>query len=87
MNALKQQSRARHPHPVSSDPAEILTPLAITMTSYGIRGTDPDGVPRTAGVSYDQASAKDRKTSLTAEKCRDIEIVPVKPGERLHPGY
>ncbi|MFG2452761.1 hypothetical protein ACGFSG_25590 [Streptomyces sp. NPDC048512] len=42
--------------------------MAITMTSYAIRWTDPDGVPRAAGVSYDKASAEDRKTRLTAEK-------------------
>ncbi|MFG3168558.1 hypothetical protein [Streptomyces sp. NPDC048200] len=59
--------------------------MAITMTSYGIRWTDPDGVPRAAGVSYDKASAEDRKTRLTAEKCTGIETVPVRPGERLHP--
>ncbi|MFD6750900.1 hypothetical protein [Streptomyces anthocyanicus] len=59
--------------------------MATTMTSYGIRWTDPDGVPRAAGVSYDQASADDRKARLAAEKRRDIEIVPVKPGERLQP--
>ncbi|WP_179165541.1 hypothetical protein [Streptomyces sp. M41(2017)] len=55
------------------------------MASYGIRWTDRDGVPRVAGVSYDKASAEDRKTRLTAEKCTGIEIVPVKPGERLQP--
>lgn len=60
--------------------------MATTMTSYGIRWTDSDGVPRAAGVAYDQASAEDRKTRLTAEKCLDIEIVPVKPGELLQPG-
>ncbi|MFG2452851.1 hypothetical protein ACGFSG_26070 [Streptomyces sp. NPDC048512] len=59
--------------------------MAITMTSYGIRWTGPGGVPRAAGVSYDKASAEDRKMRLTAEKCRDIEIVPVKPGDRLQP--
>ncbi|MGW6487138.1 hypothetical protein [Streptomyces sp. NPDC055056] len=59
--------------------------MATTMTSYGIRWTDPDGVPRAAGVSYDKASAEDRKARLAAETCRDIEIVPVKPGERLQP--
>lgn len=59
--------------------------MAITMTSYGIRWTDPNGVPRAAGVSYDKASADDRKMRLTAQKCTGIEIVPVKPGERLEP--
>ncbi|MGW6263286.1 hypothetical protein [Streptomyces sp. NPDC055085] len=59
--------------------------MAITMTRYGIRWTDPDGVPHAAGVSYNKASADDREARLTAEKCRDIEIVPVKPSERLQP--
>ncbi|MFG2440512.1 hypothetical protein [Streptomyces sp. NPDC048508] len=59
--------------------------MAITMTGYGIRWTDREGVPRLAGVSYDKASAEDLEMRLTAEKCRDIEIVLVKPGERLQP--
>jgi hypothetical protein len=51
----------------------------------GIRWTDPDGTPQAAGVSYDKASAEDRKKRLVAAKCEDIEIVEVKPGERLQP--
>jgi len=59
--------------------------MAITMKNYGIRWTDPDGTAQASGVSYDKASAEDRKKRLVAAKCEDIEIVEVKPGERLQP--
>lgn len=59
--------------------------MAITMTNYGLTWTDPDGTPRAASVSYDKASAEDRKKRLVAAKCKDIEIVETKPGERLQP--
>lgn len=55
--------------------------MTITMKSYGITWTDPDGTPRAAAVSYDQASAGDRKAELEKAGAKDIEIVPVKPGE------
>ncbi|MFF2101007.1 hypothetical protein [Streptomyces sp. NPDC058202] len=59
--------------------------MAITMKNFGLRWTEPDGTPRAAVVSYDKGSAEDRKKRLTAAKCKDIEIVEVKPGERLQP--
>lgn len=55
--------------------------MTITMKSYGITWTDPDGTPRAAAVSYDQASADDRKAELEKAGATDVEIVPVKPGE------
>ncbi|MFG3170535.1 hypothetical protein [Streptomyces sp. NPDC048200] len=59
--------------------------MAITMKSYGIRWTDPDGTKQASSVSYDKASAEDRKKRLEAEGATDIAIVEVKPGERLQP--
>ncbi|MEU0785713.1 hypothetical protein ABZ341_29525 [Streptomyces sp. NPDC006173] len=59
--------------------------MAIAMKNSGIRWTNADGTPEAAGISYDRASADDRKKRLIAEKCKDVEIVEVKPGERLQP--
>lgn len=59
--------------------------MAITMKNFGIRWTDPDGTAQASGVSYDKASAEDRKKRLAAAGATDIEIVEVKPGERLQP--
>ncbi|MFD1277485.1 hypothetical protein [Streptomyces kaempferi] len=59
--------------------------MAITMHSYGLTWTDPDGTPRASGVSYDQASADHRRDELEASGATDVAIVPVTPGERLQP--
>ncbi|MFD6490702.1 hypothetical protein [Streptomyces sp. NPDC060188] len=59
--------------------------MAITMKSYGLRWTDPDGTPRAAGVSYDEGSAEDRKKRLEGDGATGVEIVEVKAGERLQP--
>ena len=55
--------------------------MTITMKSYGITWTDPDGTPRAAAVAYDQSSAGDRKAELEKAGATDVEIAPVKPGE------
>ncbi|MFJ7963109.1 hypothetical protein [Streptomyces sp. NPDC096324] len=59
--------------------------MAITITNYGLTWTDPDGTPRASVVSYDQASADDRKARLEAGGATDVEIVETEPGERLQP--
>ncbi|MFB7244670.1 hypothetical protein ACFCYX_19680 [Streptomyces populi] len=55
------------------------------MKNYSLTWTDPDGTPRAAAVSYDQASADDRKARLEAAGATDVEIVETKPGELLNP--
>lgn len=55
------------------------------MKNYGLTWTDPDGAPRAAAVSYNKASADDRKQRLEAAGAIDVEIVETKPGERLQP--
>jgi hypothetical protein len=59
--------------------------MAITMKNYGLTWTDADGTKQASGVSYDKASAEDRKKRLEADGATGIEIVEVKPGERLQP--
>ena len=59
--------------------------MAITMTNYGLTWTDPDGTPRAASVSYDKASAEQRKQELEAAGCTQVEIVEIKPGELPEP--
>lgn len=61
----------------SSDDAR----MAITMQNYSLTWTDPDGTPKAAVVSYDQASAGQRKQQLEAEGCTEVEVVETKPGE------
>jgi hypothetical protein len=56
--------------------------MAITMQNYGLTWTDPDGTARVSGVSYDQASAEQRKGELEAAGCAAVEVVETKPGER-----
>lgn len=55
------------------------------MKNFSLTWTDPDGTPRAAAVSYDKASAEDRKARLEAEGCTDVEVVETKPGELLRP--
>ncbi|MCX4816796.1 hypothetical protein OG601_47620 [Streptomyces sp. NBC_01239] len=55
--------------------------MTITMKSYGLTWTDPDGTPRAAAVAYDKVSADDRKGDLEKGGATDVEIVAVKPGE------
>ncbi|WP_420032198.1 hypothetical protein ACN2WE_04890 [Streptomyces sp. cg28] len=59
--------------------------MAIKMQNYGIRWTDAEGKEHASAVSYDKASAEDRKAELVAAKCKDIEILPTKVGELLTP--
>lgn len=59
--------------------------MAIAMQSFGLTWTDRDGTARASGVSYDKASAKDRKRDLEEAGATAVEIVPVTPGERLQP--
>ncbi|WP_406369738.1 hypothetical protein OG788_07945 [Streptomyces sp. NBC_00647] len=59
--------------------------MTITMTSFGLTWTDPDGTAQASVVSYDRASADDRKARLEAGGATDVEIVEIKPGERLQP--
>ena len=51
------------------------------MKNYGLTWTDPDGTPRAAAVSYDNASAETRKKRLEADGCTDVTVVETKPGE------
>lgn len=59
--------------------------MTITMKNYGLTWTDPDGVPHASVVSYDKASAEQRKAELEAGGCTDVRIVETKPGELLEP--
>lgn len=59
--------------------------MAIAMKNYGLTWTDPDGTPRASVVSYDKASAEQRKAELEADGCTDVEVVETKPGDRLTP--
>lgn len=59
--------------------------MTISMRSFALTWTDADGVPRASAVSYDQASAEQRRDELVAAKATDIEIVPVRPGELPEP--
>ncbi|MEU8642217.1 hypothetical protein AB0C91_09900 [Streptomyces sp. NPDC048674] len=49
--------------------------MAITMKNYGLTWTTPDGTAQASGVSYDKASAEDRKKRLEVEGATDIAIV------------
>ncbi|MFJ7895852.1 hypothetical protein [Streptomyces anthocyanicus] len=55
--------------------------MAITMQSYSFTWTDPDGTRRVSAVAYDRISANRRRSELEAAGARDIDEVPVKPGE------
>lgn len=55
------------------------------MQNYGLTWTDLDGTPRASVVSYDQASAEQRKARLEAAGCTAVEVVETKPGERPQP--
>lgn len=55
------------------------------MQSYGLTWTDPDGTARVSVVSYDRASADDRKRELEEGGASDVEVVATRPGERLTP--
>ncbi|MER7983577.1 hypothetical protein [Streptomyces sp. NPDC095817] len=46
---------------------------------------DADGKAQAASVGYDMVSAKDRKKRLEVEGSTDVEIIEVKPGQRLEP--
>ncbi|MET7826831.1 hypothetical protein ABZT23_19345 [Streptomyces sp. NPDC005386] len=59
--------------------------MAITMKIYGLTWTDADGTAQASSIGYDMPSAKDRKKRLEAEGSKEVEIVEVKPGERLQP--
>lgn len=59
--------------------------MTITMKSYALTWTDPDGTPRASAVSYDQASADHRKVELEKAGATSIEIVAIKPGELPEP--
>ncbi|WP_392971232.1 hypothetical protein [Streptomyces sp. LN245] len=55
------------------------------MKNYGLTWTDPDGTSRAAAVSYDKASADERKARLEADGCTAVEVVETKPGELAQP--
>ncbi|MFF4536524.1 hypothetical protein [Streptomyces aureus] len=55
------------------------------MKNYGLTWTDPDGTPRASVVSYDKASADDRKARLEAGGATNVEVVETKPGELAQP--
>ncbi|KAB1979449.1 hypothetical protein [Streptomyces triticiradicis] len=59
--------------------------MTITMKNYGLRWTDSDGIPRSAAVSYDEASANGRKKRREADGATDVEIVETEPGELAQP--
>ena len=59
--------------------------MTITMQSYGITWTDPDGTRRASAVAYDKASGERRKAELEKAGATDVEIVPVKPGQLPEP--
>ncbi|MFJ4926803.1 hypothetical protein [Streptomyces sp. NPDC088736] len=59
--------------------------MAITMQNFGLTWTDPDGTARASVVSYDRASADDRKRELEEAGASGVEVVATRPGERLVP--
>ncbi|MER6182976.1 hypothetical protein [Streptomyces sp. NPDC001652] len=59
--------------------------MTITMQSFALTWTGPDGVPRASAVSYDKTSADHRKSELEKSGATSIEIVEIKPGELPEP--
>ena len=59
--------------------------MTITMQSFALTWTDPDGTPQASAVAYDETSAERRRKELEAAGCTSIEIVPVKPGQLPEP--
>lgn len=57
--------------------------MTSVMQNYGLLWTDPDGTPQASAGRYDKRSAKHRRTELKAVGCTHVEIVPVRPGERV----
>jgi hypothetical protein len=59
--------------------------MPITMKSFALTWTDPDGIPRASAVAYDKPSAGRQKETLEAGGCSSVEIVPVAPGTLPEP--
>ncbi|MFE2700985.1 hypothetical protein ACFXI6_12225 [Streptomyces mirabilis] len=59
--------------------------MTTTITNYGLTWIAPDGTARADVVSYDKASAEQRKSRLEAAGCTAVEVVETKPGELLAP--
>ncbi|NUQ95203.1 MAG: hypothetical protein HOY79_01125 [Streptomyces sp.] len=59
--------------------------MMTTMTNYALLWTDPNGVPRSSAVAYDEKSADRRKAELEDAGCTEVEIVETKPGTLPEP--
>lgn len=55
--------------------------MAITMKSFGLTWTDPDGTPRAAAVSYGESAGQDRRQQLVAGGCTDVELTEIEIGK------
>ena len=59
--------------------------MPITMKNYGLTWTATDGTRHSSAVAYDEPSAERRKQELEDDRCTDVTIVEVKPGQLPEP--
>ncbi|MDV7220428.1 hypothetical protein [Streptomyces prunicolor] len=59
--------------------------MTITMTTFGLTWTDPDGTHRSSAVAYDKPSADNLKKELEAAGATNVLIIETKPGQLPEP--